>query len=68
MKVGDLVRIKASNELFTQLLADWGMPRNFEVGVIIEKIDSPAPWRVMHEDGSMCLCFDHEIEVINEEK
>ncbi len=49
MKVGDLVH-------------DLGIGMN---GIIIEKIDSVVPWRILYADGSVDIACAHDLEVIS---
>lgn len=49
MKVGDLVY-------------DSGIKMN---GIIIEKIDSVVPYRVLYNDGHIDIACEHDLEVIS---
>lgn len=49
MKVGDLVY-------------DSGIEMR---GIIVEKINSVVPWRILYFDGSIDIACDHDLEVIN---
>ncbi len=49
MKVGDLVY-------------DSGVDMN---GIIIEKVNSVVPWRILYSDGSIDIACDHDLEVIS---
>ncbi len=49
MKVGDLVY-------------DSGIDMN---GIIIEKIASVVPWRILYSDGSIDIACDHDLELID---
>ena len=37
-------------------------------GIIIEKIHSVVPWRILYFDGSIDIACDHDLEVINESR
>ena len=34
-------------------------------GIVIEKIKSVVPWRILYTDGSIDIACDHDLEVIH---
>ena len=54
--------MKDSSIQIGDLVYDSGIDLN---GIVIEKINSVVPWRILYSDGSIDIACDHDLEIIH---